>query len=468
MTETDTFGLGYRRSLVGVVLAVQVCLGLLIIVSPVRYLAVVLLPIPLLVIYRKPLLAYLILILFLPNYGIDLYKIAGTMDVSLLEPAVLVGLIGLCFAFVKDRALKIHVTGIEVLLLLIYVWAACSILWSPDKTRAFQQIVKISIGYVIYLLTTTMIKDRKDFDTVVGTWLILVLVMGAVSIYETFGGGFGAAEHYIFTPGYDKIHKDVRTTALFEGADMVGFLTTFLIIIFVAYLLFTHRGRFRTALYVGLPLALFMFITAMARKSFLALAVSVLFMGFFLPRGSSKRLVKYFLGFVGLVALVLFTLGTAGFLEALWERVSSLLMEPAEAARHRMGAWHVGWMLFSRSPVIGNGLGSFYHAAVETGSHLKFPHSFYFFIITELGLIGFSLFCILVYQTGRKFITLLRAIRGEERKILTVGLMAGLVGILVQMAFRSISLTEPTFWGFLGLGSAYLKITTDAVRTDDK
>ena len=137
MTETDTFGLGYRRSLVGVVLAVQVCLGLLIIVSPVRYLAVVLLPIPLLVIYRKPLLAYLILILFLPNYGIDLYKIAGTMDVSLLEPAVLVGLIGLCFAFVKDRALKIHVTGIEVLLLLIYVWAACSILWSPDKTRAF-------------------------------------------------------------------------------------------------------------------------------------------------------------------------------------------------------------------------------------------------------------------------------------------------------------------------------------------
>jgi len=389
MPETNTFSLGYRKSLVGVVLAVQVLLGFLIIVSPVRYLAVVLLPIPLLIIYRRPLLAYLLLIFFLPNYGIDLYKIAGTMDVSLLEPAVLLGLVGLCLAFVKDRELKIHVTGIELLLFLIYVWASCSILWSPDKTRAFQQIIKISIGYVIYLLTTTMIKDRKDFDTVVGAWLVLIIIMGVVSIHETFGGGFGAAEHYIFTPGYDKIHKDVRTTALFEGADMVGFLTTFLIVIFVAYLLFTHRGRFRTALYVGLPLALFMFITAMARKSFLALAVSVLFMGFFLPRGSSKRLVKYFLGFVGLVALVLFTLGTAGFLEALWERVSSLLMEPAEAARHRMGAWHVGWMLFSRSPVIGNGLGSFYHAAVETGSHLKFPHSFYFFIITELGLIGF-------------------------------------------------------------------------------
>ena len=211
-----------------------------------------------------------------------------------------------------------------------------------------------------------------------------------------------------------------------------------------------------------------MFITAMARKSFLAMAVSVLFMAFFLPRGSSKRLVKYFFGSVGLIALVLFTLGTAGFLEALWERVSSFLMEPAEAARHRLGAWHVGWMLFSRSPVIGNGLGSFYHAAVEAGSHLKFPHSFYVFVLTELGLIGFSLFSILVYQTGKKFITLFRAIRGEERKILTVGLMAGFVGILVQMVFRSISLTEPTFWGFLGLGSAYLKITTDALRTHDE
>jgi hypothetical protein len=79
-------------------------------------------------------------------------------------------------------------------------------------------------------------------------------------------------------------------------------------------------------------------------------------------------------------------------------------------------------------------------------------------------LIGFSLFLILVYQTGRKFVTLLKSILMDEQKILTVGLMAGLVGILVQMGFRSVSLTEPTFWGFWGLGSAYLKVTTEELR----
>jgi len=465
MFDTSTIALGPRKFWIGILLISQMSLGLLVILVPMPYLALLLLPIPLVIIYHKPLLGYLVLIAFLPNYGIDLYKIGGTMDVSLLEPAVFIALIGLCMQFLKERKLRIHVTEVEITLFLLYAWAACSILWSPDKTRAFQQIIKISIGYVIYMLSITMIKDKKDFNTVVGMWLFLILVMSAVSILEVFGGGFSAADKYIFTPGYDKIHKDVRTTAMFEGADMVGFLTSFTVIIFISYLLFTPRGRLRTTLYVGVLLALFMLITAMARKSFLGLGASLFFMILFLPRESSKRLLWYISGAFGLILLVLLTLGTAGFLEALGERLSSLFMEPTEAAKNRMEAWQVGFMLFAQSPVLGSGLGSFFHIAVETESHLRFPHSFFVFIISELGLIGFSLFLLLIFQTGRRFAMLKKNTPHEATKILAVGITAGLISILVQMGFRSISLTDPTFWGFLGLALAFLKISSSDLGT---
>lgn len=465
MSHVSTVPFGHSKSFLGMILIAQIMLGALVLFFPLPYLVVLLLPIPLAIIYQKPLLAYLLLIAFLPNYGIDLYKIAGTMDVSLLEPAVFVALIGLGIQFLKERELRIHITEIELTLFLLYAWAAFSVFWSPDKMRAFQQLVKISIGYIVYMLSTTMIKDKEDFDTVVGMWLFLVLVMSAVSIVEVFGGGFGAADKYIFTAGYDKIHKDVRTTALFEGADMVGFLTSVTVIIFISYLLFIPRGRLRTALYFGVPLALFMLITAMARKSFLGLGASLFFMVLFLPRESSRRLLWYISGAFGLILLVLVTLGTTGFLEALGERLSSLFMEPTEAAKHRMEAWQAGFMVFSQSPLIGSGLGSFYYTAVEVGSHLRFPHSFFVFIISELGLIGFSLFLLLVYQTGRRFVMLRRNTTDEKTRILVVGIMAALVSILVQMGFRSISLTEPTFWGFFGLASAFLKISSTDLET---
>lgn len=465
MFHSGTIPFSHPKSFVGMMLIAQIMLGVLVLFLPLPYLAVLLLPIPLVVMYQKPLVGYLLLVAFLPNYGIDLYKIGGTMDVSLLEPAVFIALMGLCMQFLKERELRIHTTEVEITLFLLYAWAACSILWAPSTVRASQQVVKISIGYAIYMLSITMIKDKKDFNTVVGVWLFLIFVMSAVSILEVFGGGFGAADKYIFTPGYDKIHKDVRTTAMFEGADMVGFLTSLTVTIFMSYLLFIPRGRLRTTLYVGVLLALFMLITAMSRKSFLGLGASLFFMALFLPRESSKRLLWYISGAFGLILLVLLTLGTAGFLEALGERVSSLFMEPTEAAKNRMEAWQVGLGLFAQSPVLGSGLGSFYHTAVHVGSRLKFPHNFYVFIISELGLIGLSLFLLLAFQTGRRFMMLRRNTTDKKTKILAVGITAGLISILVQMGFRSFSLTDPTFWGFLGLASAFLKISSRDLGT---
>lgn len=455
-----------RRAWLLLLFVTEITVGLSIVLVGFPYLSMLLLPIPMVIIYKKPLLGYLLLIAFLPNFGIDLYRIYGAMDVSALEPAVFVAMVGLAIQFLKDKQLKLHITEIELTMFFLYVWASFTIFWAPDTTRAIQQLIKISIGYMIYLLSTTMIKEKKDFNLVVGMWIFLAFVMSSVSIYQIFSRGFSAATAYIFTPAYDKIHKDVRATALLEGADMVGFLITLALIMMVTYVLFLPRGAVKKAFNFVIPIASLAFVAAMSRKSFLGLSGAILFMAFMLPKRSVKKLASYVMVSLMIILLVLLTMGTSAYMQAVLERISSILMEPTEAAPYRMTAWELGFDIFSDSPIIGKGLGSFYYHALEFGSHLKFPHNFFVFMLSELGLIGLSLFILWTFQMGRRFIILQRETPSEETKILAIGMMAALISILIHMFFRSMSLTDPTFWGFLGLTSAFLKINASDAKEE--
>ncbi|RJQ16222.1 MAG: O-antigen ligase domain-containing protein [Nitrospiraceae bacterium] len=452
----------YSRERVWIlILAVsQITLGIFSAVMPLQYLPLVFSPLLLIAIYYRPLIGYLILVFFLPNYGIDLFKIGGQADVSLLEPAVFIAFIGFVFFITKERKLNLSITEVEFAMFLLFLWAAFSIIWTPVPIRGIQQTIKILIGFFIYFLSITLIKDRQNFNAVAGAWIVMGLVISILGVYETFTTGFQSAASYSFTSGYDKIHKDVRTTAMFEGADMVGFLTSLVIVLNLTYLVFLPRGKWKNLLLIILPLALFTLITAMSRKSFVALFGALIFMQFMLKKKFLKKLFPVLLiSFLGGIAAILYA-GTYGFWEALSERVMSLFMPVEESIKYRLMAWAVGVDMFTNSPLIGRGLGSFYRESLLAGSQLNFPHNFYIFILSELGLVGLFFLLFWWFQLGSSFVRLFRNCTNDETRTIAVGLIAGLITIALHMAFRSFSLTDPTFWGYIGLTSAFLKINS--------
>lgn len=444
---------------IGIVVFFQVLLGYWLVVMPLNYLIpVVCLPVLISVIYYKPLISYLSLVFLLPNYGIDLFKIGGDADVSLLEPAIFLACIGLVFLFIKKPSIRVRFTGTEFAIFLLYFWASFSYFWTPVQMRGLQQVVKVAEGIVIYFLTTTMITSRKDFNVVVGAWIGLVMVVSVVGTYQTFTSGFRAAAAYTFTSGYDKIHRDVRTTALFEGADMVGFITSLVSVLIITYILVLPRGRWKTILMCSLPLASFTFLTAMSRKSFVAIVGALLVMQLMLKQKFLGRLILILIGSFIVALTVLLTMGSSGFIDALKERVMSLFISPEESIKYRLQAWDVGIGMFMQSPLIGRGLGSFYNIAILAGSILTFPHNFYVFIISELGLVGLFFLVFWWFQIGLQFSKVLKNCANEEIRVIGVGMVGGLVTIAITMAFRSFSLTDPTFWGYMGLTSAFLKL----------
>ena len=464
MYNDNTLTFPRPRLWIGILVLFQILLGILPVVMPLTYLPIVFIPALIAVIYYKPILSYLLLVLLLPNYGIDLLKIGGDVDISLLEPAVFMAFIGLIFLFIKKQRLSVHLTEVEFAMFLLFLWAAFSVFWTPVQLRGIQQILKISIGLVIYFISTTMITNRKDFNTVVGAWVVLVLVVSVLGTYETFTTGFKAATYYTFTPGYDKIHRDVRTTALFEGADMVGFITSLVTVLIITYLLVLSRGRWKTILLISLPLASFTFLTAMSRKSFVALLGALFFMQLMLKKKFlSRMIIILIVSFIVAISVILI-MGSSGFIDALSERVMSMFMSPEESIKYRLDAWTVGIDMFKQSPLIGKGLGSFYQISLLAGSQLNFPHNFYVFIISELGLVGLFFLIFWWFQIGAKFVKLLKNCANEEIRVIGIGIIGGLITIAIHMAFRSFSLTDPTFWGYMGLTSAFLKLHSQEVK----
>ena len=407
---------------------------------------------------RRAVLGLCVLIPFLPNYGLDLFNIYGSMDLSLLEPAVMGAGVAWLLFIAGRKGRRLIVSQSDAGLLLLFGWALLSVLWTPTAFRSIQQVIKILIGFSIYFLTVNLIRDEDDFDLVLWSWILLATVVSAVGLYQVLTEGLRAASRYQFTAGYDKIHRDVRTTSLFQGADMVGFLLTLCIVITVSkYAVATSRVR--AFLVTLLPLFLFVFITAMSRKSFLALAIALCFLSIVSP--AILRLTAA--GAAITVAGVLLTIST-GFTQALLERVDSLLLSPSEAMSNRLDTWIVAWGYFQQSPLIGNGIGSFYGFALSQESPLDFEHNFYLFLLVELGVVGLSIFVFWALLIARRFLEFARRNHDEKGRVLCAGMFAGLVAIALTMFFRSFSLTDPTFWGYMGLTSAALNVYSTAGR----
>jgi len=177
----------------------------------------------------------------------------------------------------------------------------------------------------------------------------------------------------------------------------------------------------------------------------------------------SRMIIILIVSFIVAISVILI-MGSSGFIDALSERVMSMFMSPEESIKYRLDAWTVGIDMFKQSPLIGKGLGSFYQISLLAGSQLNFPHNFYVFIISELGLVGLFFLIFWWFQIGAKFVKLLKNCANEEIRVIGIGIIGGLITIAIHMAFRSFSLTDPTFWGYMGLTSAFLKLHSQEVK----
>ena len=165
-----------------------------------------------------------------------------------------------------------------------------------------------------------------------------------------------------------QLHKTVRVTLMFTDPNAFAFfLTISVLFTFIRY--YWARSIFQK-LFFGAAIIVIMLTLAatFSRKSWLAIFPALGIVGLRFPR----VLVEGALAAVGGV-LVLFVSDTANFSEALWQRFMTLFIDPNVSISERVVAWEVGMQLFHRSPLICNGVGSFWTLSWLTGIAAPLP-----------------------------------------------------------------------------------------------
>jgi O-antigen ligase len=296
-----------------------------------------------------------------------------------------------------------------------------------------------------------MVRNKRDFDFLLSAWILTGVVFSLIGFYELWTYGLEAAAR--LGHEYERLTRDVRTTALFEQPNSLGFFLVLCIILGVIKYLVTTSRRWRLFLWVAVPFMFLVLLSTFSRKSFLGMFLAGAYL--------SLQRKKVFWGFLGILLvtfLIVTILGYAGFAQVLIERFATFFQAPEEAIGERVKVWTSAFDVFLASPVIGSGLGStVFYLRLEDLS-LQTTHNMYLYILAELGLIGFLLFLLVGIQVFGIFHLLAKTTKDRSVNFMCKGLVAGFIVILAQGGFKALNLVDPILWGHLGLATAFFKV----------
>ncbi len=355
-------------------------------------------------------------------------------------PAFTVLLIGMFVLLSHRLSFKAKQTMMFVLLMLqmmIHGPFAMNNYW------AFQMFYVMSVTFIAYCGIVAFVDTYSKFEKLFKYWLFVFIFLAIIGINRK-GVGIGG----------------------FIGDENDFCMALNMILPFVIFGIFMDKGKWHKIYCISLTLLfLFVIVLTKSRGGFVGLiaviAYSVL--------KSNKKLVLSML--IGVFGVFLLIAAPAGY----WEEMGTITGEATKKDEHlesqwgtgaqRIYSWKLGWGMFKENPVMGVGQGNYPWHVKDQEEKMKVQwktrslggraaHSLYFTLLPELGLIGVTLFGLMVWYIWRDLAWIRKCI-GKDKKNLsgdykniyyyTLAIEASIIGYLFSSIFIS-TLYYPNFW----------------------
>jgi putative inorganic carbon (HCO3(-)) transporter len=342
------------------------------------------------------------------------------------------------------------------------MWTAASLSWAEDGGLVFETSFRYLLVLAYMLAFALLVRSKQHVVVVFATLAFGALVFGLIS----FAGYASAADDYNSLVRAKGLQGDYNFFALYE------------VIALPPALVLAARARTArtTVVYYGVVAAIVLSVVAsLSRSGLLALAsvvaaTLILPAGFFFRQRSQKLTYAAALAASGTVVALA---GAAPFIE----RAATIFHERGVSGTRgsgRIDIWRASWRAFEQHPIVGIGAGNFrshtFDRLLQTPgvtstagyrSKGKYVHSMYLGNLTELGIVGFSLFMVVLMLTFRTLVSSVRRARNRGDPDLArfgAALAVALIGIAVSGFFLSIELAKP-LWIVIGLALAFEVMT---------
>ncbi|HEY3414272.1 MAG TPA: O-antigen ligase family protein [Armatimonadota bacterium] len=362
-------------------------------------------------------------------------SLAPGTGLTAINLVVIVLVVGAWLQRFSTSEASVEATSVDKPLLLYLAWSGLALYvafmrWPNLDAKAAGEWLAMACGYVMYWVVRR--RWRSDKLAVAAVWSVLALVVfeACFVMWQTHDQNITA---------YSEKLKYALTGTFPEGNsnDIGTYLSSYCMIglgLFLAMRRSVWRWPALAAFVVG---GLGTFFTY-SRGSYIALGVGVLAVILYKHK-------RYLVPAVIVVMLLPYVLPAS-----VVERMNT---SGDKSAENRKEFWKNGLSLMLTNPL---GVGWRGYAQNETarGQELKDPHSQYVLVAAEQGIVGISLFIILLVAAGKETVKAIKRARTPFVQGLGVGVFGALISFAVNNAFGTRMIwfySVQHFWLLLGL-----------------
>jgi len=355
------------------------------------------------------------------------------------------------YVFISKRWLNMRSTQIIFLNLLFVIMLSISFIYTPSPNYGIRKIVgfilsSISIMFISYFF----INEEKQRIRLYKFIYIIGLLNGIftfILVFQKYGMAYGLT-------GFGMIATDELSLGGANFAISIGFgrrigLT---IICGLCLLLTQQRGKFKNMVAMTLPFLGILLLLSGARGPIISFIMVILLLLIIIKKKRNKRSVLI-MGSTCLILLLLLLpfFGDSETRDKIFNRF--MHMGSDKNVLGRFALYRSAIELFSRHSLIGVGVGG-YSQIVSLDVRL-YPHNIFLEIMAELGIVGISIFILILFSNIRLYKHLLKVIptRSSGNTFVYFSFLILIFGILNAMVSADLTWNE-----YIWLGSSLLII----------
>jgi len=370
---------------------------------------------------------------------------------TMIEGCITIGFIAWISKKILTRDFRIKKTPLNNLLFIFFVVAAISFVNADLKMLFMRSLVSKCLKFIIlYFLIVETINSKTKLKNLLKMAIIsavIVMIDGYIQRY------FYNLDLFRFYPAFKSRAAD-HYMGFARGAPTGPFpfpndLSAWMLMIIMpvtSLLIWGRRSvREKFALTSFLAPFLFLFYLANARSAWGGFIISF----FTILSMQSKKLFLVFLVLLLSVSAIVLILPK--------EKTINIL--GLSSMQDRLGMWQIGWKAFTEHPIIGNGLNMGFRKFQEyredeyKNKKGAYFHNGFLQIAVEMGLIGLTVFLLIIITTFKRAIEHIRKASGTFDRALCLGLTGAILAFLVHSFFDTNLQSLPLvslFWFAMG------------------